>query len=132
MEARGERRFVRRQFEATHRQVLAYAMRRTRIEADAEDIAAETFAIAWRRMTEVPPIPLPWLYGVARRLLANQRRGTGRLIPGFHRFYVDFNAPSDGEPRHKLVPGRYLVQMWTPHQKGRRSSDAFVVHRRPD
>jgi RNA polymerase sigma factor (sigma-70 family) len=61
------------------RHVLAYAMRRTRALADAEDAAAETFAIAWRRLDAIPAAePLPWLYGVARRVLANQRRGNGR------------------------------------------------------
>jgi RNA polymerase sigma-70 factor (ECF subfamily) len=67
-------------FEATNRQVLAYAMRRTRSAADAEDIVAETFTVAWRRIADVPPDPLPWLYGVARRLIANQRRGAGRRL----------------------------------------------------
>lgn len=64
---------------ATHqRSVLAYAMRRTRSQADAEDVAAETFAIAWRKVAAVPDEPLPWLYAVARRVLANHRRGSGR------------------------------------------------------
>ena len=59
--------------------VLAYTMRRTALAADAEDAAAETFAICWRRLEAVPADePLPWLYGVARRVLANQRRGRGR------------------------------------------------------
>lgn len=54
-------------------------MRRTRSAADAEDVAAETFAICWRRLDIVPQAnPLPWLYGVARRVLANQRRASGR------------------------------------------------------
>ena len=67
-------------FEATRRQVLAYALRRTREPADAEDVAAETFAVAWRRLDDIPPgeLALPWLFGVARRLLANQRRGSDR------------------------------------------------------
>ncbi len=46
--------------------------------ADAEDTAAETFAIAWRKLDTVPADALPWLYAVARRVLANQRRGLGR------------------------------------------------------
>lgn len=67
-------------FERTHRDVLAYALRRTREPADAEDVAAETYAIAWRRFADVPDgdLALPWLYGVARRVLANQRRGADR------------------------------------------------------
>ena len=65
-------------FTAHQRQVLAYAMRRSATAADAEDVTAETFTIAWRKLDAVPPEPLPWLYAVARRVLANQRRGTGR------------------------------------------------------
>lgn len=60
--------------------VFRYAVRRTANAADAEDVLAETFAICWRRLAEVPPgRELPWLYGVARRVVANQRRSRGRL-----------------------------------------------------
>ena len=65
-------------FAAHQRAVLAYAMRRSETPADAEDAAAETFAIAWRKLSVIPHEPLPWLYAVARRVLANQRRGNGR------------------------------------------------------
>ncbi len=66
-------------FTEHQRSVLAYAMRRTRSTADAEDAAAETFTIAWRKLDSIPTDePLPWLYAVARRVLANQRRGAGR------------------------------------------------------
>ena len=66
-------------FTAHQRHVLAYAMRRTRTLADAEDAAAETFLIAWRKLDAIPAIePLLWLYAVARRVLANHRRGLGR------------------------------------------------------
>lgn len=59
--------------------VLAYAMRRSGTSADAEDAAAETFVIAWRKWDSLPTDDaLPWLYAVARRVLANQRRGNGR------------------------------------------------------
>jgi RNA polymerase sigma-70 factor (ECF subfamily) len=66
-------------FSAHQRQVLAYATRRTQTPADAEDVAAETFTIAWRKLDAIPVgEPLPWLYAVARRVLANHRRGLGR------------------------------------------------------
>ncbi len=39
---------------------------------------AETFLVAWRRLDDVPADALPWLYGVARRVLANERRSAGR------------------------------------------------------
>lgn len=42
---------------------------------DAEDLAAEVFAIAWRRRHDVPPeAVLPWLYRTAGFTLANHRR----------------------------------------------------------
>ena len=66
-------------FTEHQRPVLAYAMRRTQTLADAEDVAAETFTIAWRKFDAIPADePLPWLYAVARRVLANHRRGNGR------------------------------------------------------
>jgi len=34
--------------------------------------------VAWRRRSVVPEDALPWLYGVARRALADQRRGASR------------------------------------------------------
>jgi RNA polymerase sigma-70 factor (ECF subfamily) len=55
-------------------------MRRTENGHDAADILAETFLIAWRRLDDVPAGDgaRPWLYGVARRVLANHRRGERR------------------------------------------------------
>ena len=66
-------------FSEYERQVLAYAMRRTPTLADAEDVAAETFIVVWRKIDAVPKDePLLWLYAVARRILANHHRGHGR------------------------------------------------------
>jgi RNA polymerase sigma-70 factor (ECF subfamily) len=57
--------------------VLAYAIRRSDPDT-AEDVVAETFAVAWRRLDVIQDPTLPWLLGVARRVLANQRRSRGR------------------------------------------------------
>lgn len=59
-------------FRANYGRVLAYARRRS--SGDADDVAAETFLIAWRRLDAVPRDELPWLLAVARRVLANDRR----------------------------------------------------------
>ena len=61
-------------------QVLGYALRRAGSPEDAADVVSETFLIAWRRLDEVPTGDEArlWLYGVARRVLANQRRGQQR------------------------------------------------------
>lgn len=67
-------------FEAHYDALLAYALRRTPNREDAEEIVASTFAVAWRRIDKLPPDPftLTWLYRVAWRTLANQRRGDSR------------------------------------------------------
>ncbi|GGM73290.1 hypothetical protein GCM10012275_49860 [Longimycelium tulufanense] len=67
-----------RLFTACHRSVLAYALRRTTADS-AEDVVAETFMVVWRRLDDVPgDDPLPWILGVARRVLANQLRSMRR------------------------------------------------------
>ncbi|HEX4344268.1 MAG TPA: RNA polymerase sigma factor [Solirubrobacteraceae bacterium] len=67
-----------RMFRTHHDAVRAYALRRTAVD-DANDIVAETFLVAWRRFDEAPrDFLLAWLFGVARRVLANQRRASNR------------------------------------------------------
>ena len=39
---------------------------------------ADTFLVAWRRLDSLGEDPLPWLLGVARRVLANQHRAERR------------------------------------------------------
>lgn len=74
-----ERRFE-AMYAAHYPAVAAYVRRRAPGPADAQDALADTFTIVWRRLPEVPEgdAALPWLYGVARRVLANQRRGNQR------------------------------------------------------
>ncbi|MFI1204196.1 sigma-70 family RNA polymerase sigma factor [Streptomyces sp. BHT-5-2] len=52
---------------------------------EVEEVVADVFSIAWRRRTELPDAPLPWLYGVARNCLANTVRGIGRYRRLLHR-----------------------------------------------
>ena len=67
-----------RLFEAHGEQILLYFKRRTDPET-ARDGAADTFLVAWRRINDIPSgNELPWLYGVARRVLSQQRRAHGR------------------------------------------------------
>jgi RNA polymerase sigma-70 factor (ECF subfamily) len=74
----------RRRFEevyaANRAPILGYVLRRSANPEDAADVVAETFLTAWRRLDDVPAGEQArlWLYGVARRVLANHRRGEHR------------------------------------------------------
>lgn len=67
----------RRVYAVNFEPLLAYAMRRVEQPEDAADVVAETFLVAWRRSRDMPPETEArlWLYGVARRVLANHHRG---------------------------------------------------------
>ncbi|NKZ03008.1 RNA polymerase sigma factor [Actinomadura latina] len=67
-------------YAATYQPLLGYALRRCDSPEDAADVVAETFTIAWRRAADMPAGDEArlWLYGVARRVLANHRRGVVR------------------------------------------------------
>lgn len=69
-------------FEAHHDALLAYAARRCPSLTDAEDIVADVFLVAWRRLDEVPDGEAArlWLFGVARKTIGNQRRSLARRI----------------------------------------------------
>jgi RNA polymerase sigma factor (sigma-70 family) len=62
------------------RSILAYALRRVEDPEDAADVVAETFLVVWRRLGEVPVDAEArlWLYGVARRVIANGDRAERR------------------------------------------------------
>lgn len=60
--------------------IAGYVLRRVANPEDGAEAIAETFATLWRRLDSCPPDEevRPWLFGVARRVLANQRRGERR------------------------------------------------------
>ncbi|MEV6040060.1 RNA polymerase sigma factor [Nonomuraea sp. NPDC052116] len=60
--------------------IATYVRRRSGSPDDIADVIAETFTTAWRRLNDVPEGDGArlWLYGVARRTLANHFRGEER------------------------------------------------------
>ena len=74
--------------------VKGYALRRTD-PARADDVVAEVFLVAWRRLNHVPAEPRPWLFGVARRVLANERRRVARQDAVVDRMSVPDDAGAD-------------------------------------
>ncbi|MEJ7561450.1 MAG: sigma-70 family RNA polymerase sigma factor [Ilumatobacteraceae bacterium] len=69
----------RRLFVAHFDDLWRFARRRCPSAADADDITAQVFAVAWRRRDELPGTGVRlWLFGVARHVLANHRRSNER------------------------------------------------------
>jgi RNA polymerase sigma-70 factor (ECF subfamily) len=60
--------------------VLGYCVRRTTF-SEAEDAASQVFMIAWRRIDDLEwDTAGPWLFGIARGVLSNQRRSEFRRV----------------------------------------------------
>jgi RNA polymerase sigma-70 factor (ECF subfamily) len=75
----GEARF-RAVYEATYDDLLRFAQRRVD-PTHAEDVTAEVFLVAWRRLDDIPERiddARAWLFGVARATMLNHRRGERR------------------------------------------------------
>ena len=65
-------------FREHYAQILAFSMRRVAGREIAEDVVADTFAVAWRRRDRIPDPALPWLYAITGNVIANQYRSTRR------------------------------------------------------
>ncbi len=96
----------RRRYEAlveqVHDPLIRYLMRRMPSH-DAEDVMSDVLMILWRRLDVVPETaPLPWCYGVARRAMANHRRGTRRRLALVGRLEAERRPTNDasGSPDH--------------------------------
>jgi RNA polymerase sigma-70 factor (ECF subfamily) len=97
------------------RAILTYALRRVGDPEDAADVLAETFLVAWRRSADIPAGPQArlWLYGVARRTLANHRRSELRRARLNERLRAelvdaisDWTPPDDGADEVVAALGR--------------------------
>ncbi len=66
-------------FQEHHDAIYRYCVRRLG-RSDAEDAAADVFAVAWRRLDEMPTgeRSRAWLFGVAYRVVGNQFRSRRR------------------------------------------------------
>ena len=85
-----------RVFRGCYEAVYAYAARRVAPEA-VQDVVSETFVVAWRRYAELDGEPLPWLYGIARRVAANHLRGSARREALRRRLHTERPVSEAGE-----------------------------------
>lgn len=64
-------------YDAHRQRVWAYVVSRAGRQV-AEEVVSETFAIAWRRLDDMPSNALTWLIGVARNVLRERIRSEAR------------------------------------------------------
>lgn len=92
----------RHKFEAIAEEVFEplqrYLLRRA-LPTDAEDGLSEVMLIVWRRLNDAPADrPLPWCYGIARKVLANQQRGRRRHLRLVEKIQSEPVAISSADP----------------------------------
>lgn len=68
--------------------VMAYCLRHADV-ASAEDVVADTFLVAWRRLDAVPEPPIAWLLTTARHHLGNRWRSARRGRSAFERLSAE-------------------------------------------
>lgn len=89
-------------YEDLYGAIHAYARRRVGAQA-ADEIAAETFLVAWRKFDTLPREPLPWLYGVARNVISRHHATSDRqqrtiVALEFERSWSAFTDGEAGDP----------------------------------
>jgi RNA polymerase sigma-70 factor (ECF subfamily) len=66
-------------YDAHAADLLRFLVRRVEQPEDAADLLSEVFLVWWKRQPDVPSDEARlWLYGVARKVLANYGRGNRR------------------------------------------------------
>jgi RNA polymerase sigma factor (sigma-70 family) len=106
-------------YAAHYPHIVRYCLRRLSDTDACVELAQDVFVVAWRRQTEVPEHCLPWLYQVARRLLANHRRASQagpRLVPLTD---VDIRAGGTGQDEVTAVADIHaaLATLPEPYQE---------------
>ncbi|MBN1460860.1 MAG: RNA polymerase sigma factor [Armatimonadetes bacterium] len=114
-------------YEANYARILGYVLRRTASPEDAADVVADTFATAWRRFDDLPVRdsrnrktpdersidgPTLWLYGVARRTLANHRRKEANRAAVAEMLARDYEEAVWFDPLPTVGVGTQLAEAW--------------------
>ncbi len=89
-------------YKSTFSDIYAYATRALAPDqSEIDDVVAEVYLVAWRRIDELPQSPEDrlWLFGVARNVVRNTRRSTNRRLLLVHRIRRQPHPPDgSGEP----------------------------------
>ncbi|MEV4345165.1 RNA polymerase sigma factor [Actinoplanes sp. NPDC049596] len=81
-------------YRASHGRVLRFVARRVGEDAEAEDLTAEVFQIAWGKTAQGEVLTPAWLFVTARHVLSNHHRSVQRGDSAYRKFAVG----SGGEP----------------------------------
>lgn len=101
-------------FAENYGDVVRFAQRRSSPDR-AEDIAAQTFLVAWRRISDLPDDPgdaRAWLFGVARNCLFNDRRTARRQDSLAVRLADPLTTTSITDPADTVVARQALARAW--------------------
>jgi RNA polymerase sigma factor (sigma-70 family) len=105
-------------FRANYAAVRRYAFHRAIMGGDADDLVAETFLIAWRRLDVVPEDDaLPWLLAVAANVQRNQARSRRRYLNLVDRVPPPEAAPPPLEPSDDASAIRAALAALTPDDR---------------
>lgn len=88
-------------FRENYSLVVGVAERRLNSLADAEEIAAAAFRVAWQHASAGEEITVPWLYGVVRNLVGNEYRRRTRQAALVDKIETTVQVdadPDDGDP----------------------------------
>lgn len=100
---------------AHHQEMLAFIRRRTYTGdtdiGDAEDIVAEAFVVAWRRLGDVPDPARGWLFAVARNILRNHQRSQRRSM-ALRLKLTDEQPLATPDPASAIAGRADLVRAW--------------------
>lgn len=108
-------------FRRHYPRVLAYVLRRLPDRSAAEDLAAETFLIAWRRREKIPEDPLPWLFKVAGNQLHNEYRSARR------RAELALRVAAEPAFEHAHVPAEHQRTLDALARLGERDREVLLL-----
>jgi RNA polymerase sigma-70 factor (ECF subfamily) len=83
-------------YEESYPDVLRFVRRRVGDEP-ADDVVAEVFTVAWRHWSSAPHDIRPWLFGIAHKVMAQDRRARNRRTALQLRAATQPVEPGDGE-----------------------------------
>jgi RNA polymerase sigma-70 factor (ECF subfamily) len=99
---------------AAYDDVLRFVQRRVH-PGSAEDVTADVFLVAWRRLPDLPrelDEARAWLFGIAHGVLANARRGEARRSALAVRIAAHTDASDGGRTAEEAATRVDLARVW--------------------